>query len=492
MTKTPKKWDRTDAVDIAGQLIALGRGPKKGPLPQDGRLTIRKSRAKTDKTEDIFYLDGGSTGIRERESEAAFALHLAATSTKVHELIGRGNARMLPIEKVIVDAVGPEPPASFGDAAHDNWSTAYRKGEILLEVLENVLGEGATLGQLDDASVSAIWRELELIVIAKVIEGEDPKTYSYTYIQMCLSWLRGAISHYRIKHDLKWSPTFRVPSRRVRRHEFLLRKHLADLLWSCRGRIKDTETRKWIREHIIVDGREVERNYIDHGLKKQARGLARAVLIMAYSGTRKTACRNLVWGVHETKGHIDVVAGIIRRSGFGKTETKKTKKPTSLLIDRLLQHCRRWEAADRKHGYVHVIRNRFGRPYTSSFDVTFDSVVDAAGLSKSFIPHSLRRTCVTWQAILGVPIQAAADLVGLSVGTLEAVYRRWCPPAAETALEFWRDGTKVARLKRLSEADLVDSEEPDPLMPKRQRPRRGRVRKTREALRRRHADRKAA
>ena len=68
MTKTPKKWDRTDAVDIAGQLIALGRGPKKGPLPQDGRLTMRKSRAKTDKTEDIFYLDGTSTGIRERPS----------------------------------------------------------------------------------------------------------------------------------------------------------------------------------------------------------------------------------------------------------------------------------------------------------------------------------------------------------------------------------------------------------------------------------------
>lgn len=315
--------------------------------------------------------------------------------------------------------------------------------------------------------------------------GESTKKLSYTYIRNTFYWLRTAVANYLSNRNILWTPPFVVPSRGVKREEFLTRDDLARMLWACRGRIWLHEMGTWLKQKVLVDGKWIERNYIDHKLKQQAKGLAKALLLMAYTGMRKEACKKILWQVHATRGHIDVVEGVLRRVGFKQANTKKTRHPTSLMLDRIVQHCRRWQAADRKRGYVYVVRNKMGAPYTSSFDVIFDSVVDAAGLPKVVVPHTLRHTCATWQAIVGVPIQAAADLLGMTVDTLEEVYRKWCPASQEAARDCWRNPVNLARLKRVKFADLPDRDAPDGRLPMRQLPRDGRKRTVRQELRQR-------
>jgi hypothetical protein len=211
--------------------------------------------------------------------------------------------------------------------------------------------------------------------------------------------------------------------------------------------------------------------------------IIRSIFSSVLPGMRKDACKKILWGVHATQGHIDVVEGILRRVGYQQASTNKTQHPTSIMIDRILQHCRRWHAADVKVGHVRVVRNKRGAEYTSAFDVIFDSVVDAAGLPKSVCLHTLRHTCATWQAIVGVPIQAAADLIGVSVDTLEDVYRKWCAASQEVARDCWRNPINTARLKRVKFAALPDRHAPDGRLPQRQVPRAGRKRTVRNELR---------
>jgi hypothetical protein len=60
--------------NMAANLVALGRGPQKGPEAKDD-LRLRPSRSASGSTEPIFYLDGRSTGLRKSEGELAETLN---------------------------------------------------------------------------------------------------------------------------------------------------------------------------------------------------------------------------------------------------------------------------------------------------------------------------------------------------------------------------------------------------------------------------------
>jgi len=308
---TKPKTNRKTAIAIAGQLLALGRGANPGPLPADGSLTLRRSRSKTPGTEGVYYLDGITTGLRESENAVALTLHEATQAASVSEKIGHAHPDSLKLEAIVRAKIGIEPPKIMGEAAHDVWQANLQKGTILLGAIGRVLDDGATLGQLDDEAVTQIWRDLGKTPIPKRKKKEKaggetpggakpkakseapkrkkeetPKTYSYTQIQRCLTWLRGAIYTYKKERGIGERPQIKVPHEKVRRNEFLLRSEVADMIWAARGRLRnpngfiriDEETGKpkkinwWIRETVTIDGKEVEtgRNYIDHQLKEAA------------------------------------------------------------------------------------------------------------------------------------------------------------------------------------------------------------------------------
>ncbi|MFQ3451790.1 site-specific integrase [Bradyrhizobium sp. UFLA01-814] len=480
--------------NIAASLLALGRGATKGPEKSDDILVLRKSRSTTGTTDGIFYLEGASTGLRESEGELAETLKVATRMATDAERLARVHPESIPLEAIIRNAIGIEPPEILGKREHDLWKVKFRRGNILLKNLE----EGLTVGTFTEAKLAESWDVFAKVPVAyanktsggegdvevKVKKGaKKPRTLSYTYIRDTFSWLRAEIGKYLHERHIYWVPPLPLPTTKVRREEFLCRDDLARLLWACRGRIWLNALGGWIKVRKIVDGVDRLVNYIDHELARQAKGIARALLLMVYTGLRKSACKKILWNAHATQGHIDVVDGIIRRVGYKQLTTNKTQRPTSHMLDRILQHCRRWHAADTKNRYDQVVRNKENAPYTSSFDAIFDSVVDAAGLSKQIVVHTMRHTCATWQAIVGVPIQAAADLIGVTVDTLEDVYRKWHPSTQEVAAKAWRDRENLARLKRVKFADLPDRADPDARVPSRALPREGRERKTRDKLR---------
>jgi integrase len=429
----------------------------------------------------------------------AVALMDASKMVETSDRVARIHPESVPVQAVIQAAIGLEPPEVLGKHEHDAWKVRNYKGNILLRNIE----EGLKVGDLGDKkTIESIWSVLAKVPVSSggpgrkkkagdgtteqkpaKIGNRGNKTLSYTYIQELFGWLRAATGSYLRDRGVYWMPHMALPTATVSRDEFVCRDDVARMLWSCRGRIWLYAVGGWIKVRKIVDGVERLVNYIDHDLAEQARGLARALLLMVYTGIRKTACKNLLWKVHATRGHIDPVEGILYRVGHKELATNKNRKPTSYLLDRIHQHVRRWHAADTKRGYEQIVRNKKGVRYTSAFDVIFDSVVDAAGLPKQIVVHTLRHTCATWQAIIGVPIQAAADLIGVEMDTLEDTYRRWCPASQDVARKFWRDPENLARLKRVAFSDLPDRSTPDARMPSRAAPRMGRERKTRNELR---------
>ena len=430
--------------------------------------------------------------------------------------------------------LGPKPPAVAAPKLQVNWWNTFHRVVRLVYYF----GEH-TCERLTDAAITKYFDVCSALSYAR--DEKDPKFFSYTTLQNdCLS-LRRAVNEFGQECQLGWTPRFKVPTERVRRSVFLTRNDVAKLLWACRGRVMDPTTGRWLVHDAPIrledknarknstakkgkkagksgkakkpefakvwdvekgDWRVLEESfpgetyrkiYVDKFAKENRRGLARAILIAVYSGTRHEAIMRLVWSVHPTRGRIDVVEGMIHRSGRKVPKTSKTAFPTSRIVPPLLAHARRWFADDknkppskiandRRRGRAGkkapkvdaIIRTKERVAYRSRYlSGPMTKTCEAAGLSPDVVMHALRHTAATWHAIMGTDMHQAARLLGMSVMTLDLIYTHWVPKGHEAAVDIWRDRQAVARLKAIDVRPVDPDDVPLRLdhEPKQQRPR---------------------
>ncbi len=214
-----------------------------------------------------------------------------------------------------------------------------------------------------------------------------------------LEILRAAVRFYHEEHVFTACPVVKLPARSPAREEWLTRSQVAALL----GKVR-------------------------HRRNKQAKHLARVILIAVYSGTRSGAILKLRWLPSPTGGWIDLDHSRLYRKGQGQVETKK-RQPPAPIHAKLIPHLRRWQKADTvrvdEHGeplppITYVIHSR-GKP-VNKLRRSWRTACEACGKSEEAVPHTLRHSAATWLMQAGVAPWEAAGYLGISVEMLEEVY----------------------------------------------------------------------
>ncbi|MGU3417705.1 tyrosine-type recombinase/integrase [Methylobacterium sp. D54C] len=237
--------------------------------------------------------------------------------------------------------------------------------------------------------------------------------------------LRSAIIHHRREGLCREVVEVVLPERGAARERWLTRSEAARLI---RSAYRYTETKGPRR------GQHTRRH------------VARFILVALYTGTRAGAvCGASLGKVSSGSGWIDLDRGIFFRRGAGQRETKKRQPPAELPV-RLLAHLRRWHA----QGSTHVVEWN-GKPVGTGIEKAFRRAAESAGLH-DVTPHTLRHTAATWLVANGVPLEKAADFLGMTVETLDRVYRHATPGFQKEAAEAitrkptgTRSGTRIAR-----------------------------------------------
>jgi integrase len=169
-------------------------------------------------------------------------------------------------------------------------------------------------------------------------------------------------------------------------------------------------------------------------------------LVALYTGTRAGAvCGATLGKVSGGTSWIDLEHGIFFRRGAGQRETKKRQPPAKLPV-RLLAHLRRWHGL----GSSHVVEWNV-KPVGARIEKAFRRAAVSAGLH-DVTPHTLRHNAATWLVFNRVPLEKAAEFLGMTVETLDRVYRHATPGFQKEAADAitrkptdTRSGTRIAR-----------------------------------------------
>lgn len=148
-------------------------------------------------------------------------------------------------------------------------------------------------------------------------------------------------------------------------------------------------------------------------------GLARAILVGCYTGTRPGTVLRIRLLPTITGPWIDVARGILHRRGGAERETKKRRGDCRMPAS-LAAHTRRWSA---KGGEWLISWG--GKPVRNVRKGLAAACV-RAGL-EPITPHVWKHTAVTWFFQNGGSIEDAADYFATSAQTLERVYRQHSP-----------------------------------------------------------------
>jgi integrase len=208
--------------------------------------------------------------------------------------------------------------------------------------------------------------------------------------------LRAAIIAWHRERPFAALPMVTVPPTPQRRHRWLTRDEAARLLRGTRA-IPDPDAR---------------------------RAMIRFILLALYTGSRSGAIRSLAWMPSTAGGWVDLDARIIHRRGDGDRETKK-RRPSVAIPDRLLHFLRRWRAADAAAGRAFIVTHR-GEAVAEQRR-SWARARDAAGLGPDVVPHVLRHTAATWMMHARIPVEDAADYLGMSIEVFWSTYRHAHP-----------------------------------------------------------------
>lgn len=216
--------------------------------------------------------------------------------------------------------------------------------------------------------------------------------------------LRAAIHYHRAEGLCSEVVTVTLPPKSLPRERWLTRSEAARLLWAA-----------W-------------RN-------KRARHVARFILVALYTGSRAGVVCSAALRPTSGSGFLDVEAGVLHRRPAGGVETKKRRPPVA-LSGRITAHLRRWVRLQPRA--AHLVEWR-GRP-VARVTKGFAAAVAAAGLGDDVTPHVLRHTAATWLMQAGAEPFQAAELLGMSVDTLLAVYGHHHPARQKATADLLARG----------------------------------------------------
>lgn len=229
--------------------------------------------------------------------------------------------------------------------------------------------------------------------------------------------LSAAVGYWRAEHPLTRDVIFTFPEKPGESpRDSLSRSDAAALLLAAMG---------WRKE---PDGswRRLKRSTIAN-----RRHLRRFILLGLYSGSRPGVLPKLRWRPADDAAWIDLDKGWIYRRGRSEPDQPTKLRPQIRIPKRLLAHLTRWQAMDaqfkgngksREIRRVETVLHRGGKPITGKIRRGYASVVADAGLDEGVTPHWHRHTAATWLMEANVPLQRAAQYLGMSVRTLEKHY----------------------------------------------------------------------
>lgn len=200
------------------------------------------------------------------------------------------------------------------------------------------------------------------------------------------------------------------------------------------GWVWDVAADAWATE-TEIDGatgdvrrrRRVDPAYDRARAGERGRQIARAILVMYYTGTRSGRVRYLTWVEHPTCEFIDVGRGLLRRSGVfaPKFAGPGATKPAgaAMLPVPLLRLVRRWRRADGKRGVLAVIsvpeRDEF---YSASgLYAPVKRMAERCGL-RNMVVHEFRHSTVTACLRAGCSSEETAAYLDMSVHMVRTVY----------------------------------------------------------------------
>lgn len=416
---------------------------KPGPKPAGIRLIVRTPRGPNGKP--MYYVkrpgqQAVSTGLRVQDVKEVEKLVQLLTMQDMAVRMGHINPNTVPIDVVISFWIGASRPVA--GASHREWKR-YRDSIAKWKMLRYFL-KGKTFGDLDQEMCRKYiaWRLGETDVVPG-LDGPRPCPKvcgSLSTVHGDLKLLDQAIQMFKVKHRLASAPTVFVPPKSGKRIVWLTPDEVKRIAYAILGYIWDHGTNWWATVQVVDEETgETKVRLVRRAGRERAvrRILFRFLMIGVMTGTRHTALINLRWTPDADHGYFDLENGIIHRAGHAANPQDGKPRMSSYVPGKLLRWLRCWSAADRARGIDHVIHKLDGTGYRSSVGDLWNAVVADAGLGADVVPHVMRHTCATWLKLKRIPVQLAADFIGMHPKTLTTVYGQWSIEGSKwTAQQF--------------------------------------------------------
>ncbi|AHJ63227.1 Integrase/recombinase (XerC/CodV family) [Granulibacter bethesdensis] len=143
-----------------------------------------------------------------------------------------------------------------------------------------------------------------------------------------------------------------------------------------------------------------------------------------YTGARKSSILALTWD------RVDFLHSTVDFQEPGRPLTKKRRAivPINSQLQAVLKEAHASRTCD------HVV-SYYGRAIPYGLRWSFRKVCERAELGWVPTPHYIKHSVVSWLAMAGVPVDAAADLVATDATTLKRVYRKFDPNYLRTVAD---------------------------------------------------------
>jgi integrase len=210
---------------------------------------------------------------------------------------------------------------------------------------------------------------------------------------------------------------------------WLSRREVARLLWTCRGRVWNAQANRWkIRaddDPSLAGTPEGSLRVIDERFARgPGKAMGRLIRLGVYSGSRHFVLIGANFFDEETLAHFDLGSGVLHRRGTRVAETTK-RSPEIMMPVKLVHWTENWSREAQETGIARVVHKSDGTPYASISTYLWRRLCAAAGIDKRVTTHVLRHTCAMWLKLEGIPLDQAADYLGMTPKVLQQSYGKW-------------------------------------------------------------------
>ncbi len=465
-----------EIANVVAVALNLPAGPRPNRLgrPPEGPRLVARDRG--DGADPVLYLYDGnvrrSTNFTRSEQEKADAVLKLHTLFKEAEVVGLVLPTQVTVDVVIAYWLTANQPVGTTTLPQANtYKTEKNSAEWLLAYFG-----GKRLVDLTPKAIKAFGRWRMSKPGRRVGRDGERLTSSDQTLRGHLVFLEQALNFWKAETNMNWTPSIKKPKRNTARVAWLRRGEAARALLGARGWLWDRETGGW-QTHLVWDplGREY---FVDpvtgrlrsrrlghgamvlrpkvwrdwHGIVRRKNGVARALVIAYYSGSRSNAIRLLRWDRDGVHGYPDFVEKILYRSDVGWPQSTKKQGPMDMCA-RLEQHMLRWQARDREKGIKWIVHNAWGRVFSRQLDgaikwamenaamnpmpVSEDDLrfIDVKGRIIEVTLHVYRHSFATMLLEMGISENEVAKQLDISLQALRGTYGHRVPGASTDVRE---------------------------------------------------------